>query len=1271
MLPLPIAQLLRRARNAKSPKERHDTAFFAWEASVRLCAAAGPPSEPLALTHPSLGQWLAALRPGSAAFREPTLLAVYRLFTEVGLGKASGAASVTAVRLLEPLAAYRNRVIGHGSVRTGSFYEDAGKILCEGLVTAWDEGVLLPLPARIVYLESLEVGDAGDRRGRALDLDGLGSVALVLTGVDVGELVPGRVYCRGGHGDVSLHPWLLYDGDDLRERVLFFNGGGRHPRYLDFVSGEEVRLAELSTRFPRLVEEWSDLFGTTADRAEPEVAADASRFGDYRILGKLGEGGMGVVYLARQEALGGRPVALKMIRGIASDDAVALARFRREITALGRCDHPNVVRILASGKVGEVPYYAMELVEGPDLDQLRQALPGAPDFDAALTTAAGRSRALRDELLPDAAPVTVRRLERGGGDTTRMLTSLFRDGARALEHLHGHGVLHRDVKPGNLIVTAADGRLVLMDLGLAAFADGTHSLTRDSHGILGTLRYMSPEQLQRKLVEVDQRADVYGLGATFYELLTRRAFFDGDTEARLVEQVLREEPVAPERVNPRLPRDLCTILVKATSKDPRRRYSSASALADDLDAVLDGRPISARPATLSYVLGLALRRHWGVALSALVLVLLVVAGTVAFVVRERALRFEADRFRRLAEVREAEVRAATVGLLEAQGSAALEAGDSERAARLLYRAYASGTPSPTLRFLLAEAMQAVETPAVTLRGHGAPVTSAAFTPGGARLLTGDASGVVIVWDWFRAKRLASLRGHQQPIRRIAFEGNQLAITAAGDEPVVVWDLDTATELARLAHDEPVIEIDPRRGRLVTLSASGAVRLWELPAGALKFTLPTVPAPVERAYLEVDRVVTVDSEGNQREYDLETGKEIPVPKRDAAPGTESSSGSVLAAREGWQVTARDDGSVRLVRSGAPSARTREGRLVNLAGTASPLVALGSTLLDARGRFPILDWEGVNRENEEYRFETVSPDGRWLLLRNAPSREAVFAVVDARSGLLRSRFSGALEPDPSCPAVFSPDGELIAACSGRDHVGLWSAASGEALRELDDVRRDLQFENDGRHVVGHAGTEALRIAVATGRVVQRFPHDAPVTSASLSRYGRRLVTSALDGVARLWDVAEGTLVRSYLGHQKAVYRAVLSPDGSVLATAGLDRTARLWDVSTGRLRATLPHEDIVLAVAFAPDGLRLATAGDEDQIRIWDVRSGRLLARRQQPGGVLDLAFSADGAYLSSSDFLRYTRTRETASYHDVGLEERSAAEVRGVLEKLGVGVEPDP
>ena len=633
-LPLPIAGLVRRARNAKSPKERHDTAYWSWEASVRLAVAVNPPADPTPLLRGSLGHWVQATRLPDRELASAALFECIRLFRDRAPTPDPGHRGPFTPRdVVEPLPSYRNSVIGHGALRDPVFYGRAADLLLEGIEAAWRADVFFPTSGQLVYIESIEVDRSGTRRARLLELTG--HAGRILAPDQTPEVpdgaLPGRLYLCTGSNFVDLHPWLLFESQTIHESILFFNGFRRSPQFLDFLSGRALKGRALSAAFPQVIDDVRSIFAVPAEpRAERNEGTQVEGpVAGFEIHRKLGEGGMGVVYLAEQLSLG-RQVALKMLPPDRVSDRVARARFQREVGALARCDHANVVKILEAGETATSVFFAMELVAGINLAAFARLLSQKGEFESTLRNAADRessteahaSAASSVESLPSPISPKPPKL-----DDVRRFCRLFRDAARGVDHLHENGVLHRDLKPSNLMVTFGDGRCVVMDLGLAKIDDAL-TITADRTKVMGTLRYLAPEQLQRRLVQVDHRADVYSLGATFYELLVGAPIFDGDSEARLIEQILRERPLHPRAANRHVSPDLANVLLKATEKDPRLRYDTAAALAADLDALLNGRPVSARPPTMRYLLGLAIRRNKPLSITILTagLALLILAG---------------------------------------------------------------------------------------------------------------------------------------------------------------------------------------------------------------------------------------------------------------------------------------------------------------------------------------------------------------------------------------------------------------------------------------------------------------------------------------------------------------------------------------------------------------------------------------------------------------------------------------------------------------------
>ncbi|HEY8504103.1 MAG TPA: protein kinase [Gemmataceae bacterium] len=373
-----------------------------------------------------------------------------------------------------------------------------------------------------------------------------------------------------------------------------------------------------------------------------EEGLPSEPLGDFRIEREIGRGGMGVVYEAVQLSLG-RRVALKVLPFAAALDEKHLRRFKNEAQAAAYLHHTNIVPVYAVGSERGVHYYAMQLIEGQSLaeviEDLRRGVgasghrPGSeptgpyPHLASLHPRSAGPAGSLSGagpaaETRPSiGARLSTRRSERAG-DFFRTAARLILQAAEALEYAHQMGVVHRDVKPANLLIDAR-GNVWVTDFGLAQFhADA--GLTQ-SGDLLGTLRYMSPEQAGGPRTLVDQRTDVYSLGATLYELLTLRPIFDGADRQTLLRQILHEEPRRPRSIDRTIPPELETIVLKAVAKSPGDRYATAREFADDLQRFLDYRPIRARPPSLLEQGMKWARRHQAVVVSAVAALLVAVA----------------------------------------------------------------------------------------------------------------------------------------------------------------------------------------------------------------------------------------------------------------------------------------------------------------------------------------------------------------------------------------------------------------------------------------------------------------------------------------------------------------------------------------------------------------------------------------------------------------------------------------------------------------------
>jgi serine/threonine protein kinase len=352
----------------------------------------------------------------------------------------------------------------------------------------------------------------------------------------------------------------------------------------------------------------------------------AGTLGDFRLLREVGRGGMGIVYEAEQISLG-RRVALKVLPFAATLDPRQLQRFYNEARAAAGLHHTNIVPVYAVGCERGVHYYAMQFIDGRTLaDFVAQQCGGPPSQVPTVAEAEGVASAT---TAPPAAQAT----SAAPRDRAyfRRVAEWGIQAAEALDCAHTLGVVHRDIKPANLLVDNT-GRLWVADFGLAQVqSDARLTLTGD---LVGTLRYMSPEQALARRVVIDHRTDVYSLGATLYELLTLQPAFSGADRQELLRQIAFEEPKAPRRVNKAIPDELETIVLKAVEKNALERYGTAKELADDLQHWLEDRPILARRPTLAQRAQKWRRRHTALVRSAMLTVLLVAvaSATAAWVV---------------------------------------------------------------------------------------------------------------------------------------------------------------------------------------------------------------------------------------------------------------------------------------------------------------------------------------------------------------------------------------------------------------------------------------------------------------------------------------------------------------------------------------------------------------------------------------------------------------------------------------------------------------
>jgi WD40 repeat protein/serine/threonine protein kinase len=1242
-LPLPLAQLLRRAHNAKSAADRHGAAYFLWEAGLKLLAAAAvaefarrpAPDPPLAeklqnLARPSLGHWweltrllVPRLAEGDAGFAAARDLLFGRARDDLpraaGLdaalrgaadGRPGARSTVRLSELFDRLVAYRNREIGHGAPgqRPAAFYEDLGRALAAGVAELFGRLDVLA-GRRLVYVA--EVRQAGGAwLAQRYELGGesarrLPSLELALS--DTARLpCAERLYLAGSDdgpdGLTPLHPLLAYDAE--AGRCLFLNArrGERRLEYLDYTSGGHAGLPdrgdELRALLGRLLgepvgpgqaEAWAarSVAEEPADRSDGE--AGRRTLGEFELLSELGRGGMGVVYRAWQPSLG-RQVALKCLLG--AGDAKAEARFAREIRALGRVEHPNLVKVFTSGSDGDRWFYAMELVEGAPLSAVCERLARAAGSASAVGLATWRQavstaceegrraeRPLSDSPPPAPPPLDPEngQAPAGGRGYVRHVAGLVRQVAQAAHALHEAGVVHRDVKPGNVLVTADGAQAVLADLGLAQLADEEEGRLTRTRQFVGTLRYASPQQVLAA-GRLDRRADVYSLGATLWELLALRPLFgatDQTPAPELMEKVQREEPGRLRALNPAVGRDLEAVAHRCLEKDPAKRYATAQELADDLGRYLAGEPVRARPVRgVERGLKWVRRRPTTASLVAAIVLLTAVGfGLVTWKWRQAAAALEAVETARSAES-------------AAVAQAAREQTEKEAAARL------------------AEVRRRDE-----YVGSLARVEREwqAGDPGRALALLNSCPADLRGWEWGALRR----RMRQERLTVRADPGQLGALTVSPDGRLV----------AAGTGDVMDPELAGRPGVVQVCEAGGAGRKYTL-TGGHRYPVTAVafhPAGGLLASVSCFR----DYEKLLRATDLESCNHADgelvvwdLTRREAVRTYPGFYGSLAFSPDGSRLAAANpDGGVTVFDTTGPDWK------------ALRTVATGPGLVEALAFGPGGKTLAVSRVHV-----TGFVDGRVQYTTDV-------SLWDTDTALWVRPALDWAEGEPSALA-FSPDGRLLAAGGSHQVVVVWEAATGRRLHVLSGHANSitsLAFGPGGRWLASAGRDRLVRLwDPATGRrLAELRGHTDTVTGLGFLPDGPgaawRLVSAGRDGSLRFWDEASAADGLELGGYRSAVTNFAFSPDGRLAARDG-SGVVKVWDPASGQGLLAIPTHGEILA--FRPDGRRLVTGGGDPfhpekpgELVVWDAATGAEVRRLEGPSlYVSAVAFTPDGRRL---------------------------------------------
>jgi eukaryotic-like serine/threonine-protein kinase len=926
--------------------------------------------------------------------------------------------------------------------------------------------------------------------------------------------------------------------------------------------------------FTATLDTLGDQAKTTAARADPQTS-DANK-NRYRITGEVGRGGLGRVMEALDRVLD-RPVALKELF---SADATLRRRFVREALITARLQHPSIVPIYDVGHLGDSsPFYAMKLVAGQPFDK---------------SIAEATTLAQRLALLPRVLAV-----------------------ADAMAYAHSKRVIHRDLKPANILI-GAFGETIVIDWGLAkdlavddedALDAGPYrSVATDQTAVgamMGTPAFMSPEQAAAG--SVDERADVYALGAILYHVISGAAPHGGATLEEMVRRVIAGEVRPVTEREPAVPRDLAAIVNKAMALAPSNRYANAGGLADDLRRFLTGQLVASHSYGVRELVRRWVKRHRAAVTVSLAAAFLMAVVGVVSVMRVMQASQRADQQRSIAEREKNTAMEMLANLFEEQGRQELLAGRPARAAAYLSEAYARAhDPGVGLRALLAEAMRSVEAARLSLDTQTGAVSAAAFSPDGARIVTADADHLGKVWDAATGKVVATLTGHEELIESASFSpDSSLIVTASADQTARLWDARTGNLLATLPHAHPLwfAAFSPDGAQVVTTGESSAVSLWDVKTAKLVASLDGHRGDVSSAAFSKDgtRVVTASADRTAKVWDVGTARLL--------HSLEGHRGEVVAAAfspDGAQiVTASDDHTAQLwnAQTGAPVASLVGHSASVHAAAYSPdgtRVVTASDdrsakLWDAHTGKLLLSLDGHTGAVNSAAF---SADGARVV---TTSDDRTTKLWDVRTGKLLASFEG--HRDDLRSASFSPDGTQILTASADGTAKLWRATSSEVRIALDG-----NPDKPARGALSPDGAKLVTIVEGGPEATNGATNDA---------------TNAATNEARLWDARSGKLLASLQGHRGEVTAASFDPASTRVVTASADHSAKLWDARTGKVLFTLEHPVEVKTAGFSADGARVVTSGGEQRVWIWNATSGALLAKFERSPTDYPVRLSRDG------------------------------------------------